>query len=205
MIPVIKQHEPKCFNDRVRIPGQKFLTNNPCPNSKQLQRHNYWSNIKADLCKLYQNICAYTGEWLPVTAATVDHFIPKSIDPQLAYEWDNYRLTTKETNNTKAAKTGLVDPFEVKSGWFVLVFPGCYIRPCMTLNEDDSSKVEYTINILKLNSNERSGKRYGIIQDYINDIISFDFLKRMYPYIGCELERQGLRETIGDYFKSNVG
>jgi hypothetical protein len=200
MIPVTRQQEPEHFNEKVRIPGKRFLESNSHLSSKLLQQHNYWRHIKGDLYRLYQSICAYTGEWLPDTAATVDHFIPKSKAPQLAYEWDNYRLTTDKMNNLKADNIGLVDPFEVKIGWFVLVFPVCDIKPCMTLNEEDSKKVKNTIDILKLNSSEHNDKRYFIIQNYINNIITFDFLKEKYPYIAFEIERQGVRENIGDYF-----
>jgi hypothetical protein len=200
MIPVIRQKEPCDFNEKVRIPGRKFLKCYPSPNSKQLQRHNYWTHIKDDLYRLYQNICAYTGEWFPVTSASVDHFIPKSIEPQLAYEWNNYRLTTDKINNIKSNSIGIIDPFEVKTGWFVLDFPSCYIRPLETLDKNNNEKVQNTINILKLNSYERANKRYDIIYDYIKSNISFDFLKKNYPYIACEIERQGLREDLDSCF-----
>jgi hypothetical protein len=198
MIPVAKQQEPKCFNERVRIPGQQFLNNNPHPKSKEFP--NYWTNIKEDLYRLYKSICAYTGEWFPVTSASVDHFIPKSIEPQLTYEWDNYRLTTDEMNNVKGDKMNLIDPFEVKIGWFVLIFPGCWISPCITLNKDDNRRVQRTIDILKLNSSEQSDKRYNIIQKYIYRHVTFDFLREKYPYIASEIERQGVRENLNDYF-----
>jgi hypothetical protein len=201
MIPVIKQPEPEGFNEKVRIPGKTFLKNNPSPNSRQLQSHNYWKHVKSDLYQLYKNICAYTGEWFPVTSATVDHFFPKSKKPQLAYEWDNYRLTTDKMNHIKADKVDLIDPFDVRIGWFVLELPGCVIKPCTTLNENDSNKVSYTINALELNSSEYVDKRYNIIQEYVNGAIPFDFLKNRYPYIACEIERQGLQENLGDKFK----
>ncbi|MDR1467896.1 MAG: hypothetical protein LBT00_01235 [Spirochaetaceae bacterium] len=202
MIPVVKQEEPKDFNKKVRIPGQRFLQTDPSPSSRQLQRHNYWRYIKEDLYNLYANICAYTGEWIPVTSASVDHFIPKSKEPQLAYEWDNYRLTTGIMNNNKGEQTDIIDPFDVHTGWFVLVLPSCDIKPCTTLDEIDSKRVDRTINILKLNSYDRTNKRYGIIQAYIRNDITFDLLQRKYPYIAFELERQGVRETISDYFKT---
>jgi hypothetical protein len=206
MIPVIKQQEPADFNEKVRIPGQRFLQKNPSPNARQFQRHNYWSHITKDLYRLYQKICAYTGEWFPETSVSVDHFIPKSQGHQLAYEWDNYRLTTGKMNNDKGDKICPIDPFNVQTGWFVLFFPSCFIKPCEELNEINKKRVFDTIGVLRLNSTERTEKRYDIIQDYINNRISFDFLKTYYPYISYELERQGLRENVGDYFKSlNLG
>jgi hypothetical protein len=201
MIPVVKQREPEDFNKKVRMPGQVFLKNNPSPNSVQFQRHNYWKHIREDLYQQYKNICAYTGEWFPWPSASVDHFVPKSIEPQLAYEWDNYRLTTKNMNNIKADKIGIIDPFEVQFGWFVMIFPACAVKSCNNLNERDKKKINDTICILELNSSERIEKRYGIISNYISKDISFDSLRKNYPYIAYELERQGLREKITDLFK----
>jgi hypothetical protein len=160
--------------------------------------------MKGDLYRLYENICAYTGEWLPEPSASVDHFIPTSEEPERAYEWDNYRLTTDKMNNNKGEKTGIVDPFEVQFGWFVLVFPICAIKPGANLTKLDRQKVDKTISVLKLNSGERNEIRYNIIRSYIDDSdISFDSFSKKYPYIACELERQGLqeRERIADYFK----
>jgi hypothetical protein len=200
MIPVAKQREPESFNEKVRLPGQLFLKNNPSPKSAQFPR--YWSKIKGSLYQQYKNICAYTGEWLPEPSVSVDHFIPKSIEPRLAYEWDNYRLTTDKMNNIKGSTTGIADPFEVQFGWFVMILPGCIINSCKSLNELDIKKVDNTISALKLNSDERIEKRYSIITDYVNEGITFDFLKEKYPYIAYELERQGLREKVGDLFIS---
>jgi hypothetical protein len=205
MIPVVKQREPEDFNEKVRIPGRSFLKKNPHPNSEQFQSHNFWRHIKGDLYRRYKNICAYTGEWFPETSASIDHFIPKSKDPEQAYEWDNYRLTTGKINNSKGDALGLIDPFEVQIGWFVMIFPACFIKSCNNLNEAFRKKVDHTINILRLNSNERVEKRCGIISNYISKNISIGFLRKNYPYIACELERQGLREKIANFFKPLPG
>ncbi|MDR1179769.1 MAG: hypothetical protein LBK44_04625 [Spirochaetales bacterium] len=201
MIPVAKQPEPEVFNEKVRMPGQLFLKNNPSPKSIQFRHHNYWRHIKENLYQQYKNICAYTGEWFPEPSSSVDHFIPKSIEPQLAYEWDNYRLTTDIMNSIKGDKTDIADPFEVQFGWFVIILPGCSITPCKNLNELDRKKIDNTITALQLNSYGRITSRYNIISAYINEDITFDFLKEKYPYIAYELERQGSREEVADLFK----
>jgi hypothetical protein len=204
MIPVVKQPEPLKFNEHVRIPGSTFLITNPSPNSKQFHQHNYWRDIKADLYQLYKSVCAYTGEWFPEPAASVDHFIPTSKEPRLAYEWDNYRLTTQKMNNIKGNKTDLIDPFEVQLGWFVLDFPSCYIKSCMEITDIEDKKVRDTINALELNSYERTDTRYNIIQEYINGKMNFDFLRINYPYIAYEIERQNLIEDISNIFKTLI-
>ncbi|MDR1148252.1 MAG: HNH endonuclease [Spirochaetaceae bacterium] len=199
MIPVAKQPEPKSFNEKVRLHGQLFLKNNPSPKSTQFPR--YWSEIKGNLYRQYKNICAYTGEWFPEPSVSVDHFLPKSKEPQLAYEWDNYRLTTKVMNITKGDNTGIVDPFYVQFGWFIMDFPSCLIKSSGNLNEHDRKKVDDSINILKLNSDKQTVNRYDIISCYISDDITFDSFKEKYPYIAYELERQGLHETIAERFR----
>jgi hypothetical protein len=157
--------------------------------------------MKGDLYRLYENICAYTGEWFPELSASVDHFIPTSTNPQLAYEWSNYRLTTNKMNNDKRNKIDIVDPFKVQFGWFVLDFPSCQITPGKNLDKTERLKIGKTINVLKLNSNDRKNNRFAIIQDYINNIFPLDFLRKRYPYIAYELDRQGPKEKIADYFK----
>jgi 5-methylcytosine-specific restriction endonuclease McrA len=105
MIPVVKQPEPDDFNQRVRIPGQEYLKTNPAPKSKEFDHHRYWSRIKPELYQLYRGICAYTGEWFPNTAASVDHFIPKSKKPQLAYELERQNLVEGIGDIFKPLKT----------------------------------------------------------------------------------------------------
>jgi len=201
MIPVRKQPEPPNFQRDVRTPGMAYLARCPHPNSKQFNKHNFWTAIHADLYHFYSGICAYTGAWFSNTETSVDHFIPKSLNPGLAYEWNNYRLTTTKMNNIKSDTTGIVDPFEIQLGWFTLEFPSCLIKPNNILDEIEYNQIYYTICVLRLNSDDTCvGSRVGIIQSYIDGIMPFDFLKEKYPFIAYELERQNLVETIGDLF-----
>jgi hypothetical protein len=204
MIPVKRQNEPENFNNDVRIKGLRFLGRNPHPTSKEFGKHNYWKNINSELYRLYKGICAYTGEWFSGSQSNVsiDHFIPKTIAPRLAYEWDNYRLTTQKINNNKGDIIGLIDPFEVQFGWFILDFPSCLIKPNSDLPITEYEKVKFTIKVLKLNSDDEIVQnRCNIIIYFINGDISFKFLKERYPYIAYELERQDLIDNIQDYFK----
>lgn len=193
MIPVVKQKEPQIFNDEVRIPGLKYLKKNQKPNSKEFSKHDYWRKINPELYRLYNGICAYTGFWFPDTSKSVDHFVPKSKNPKLAYEWDNYRLTTQRMNNTKGDEINLVDPFGVKFGWFILDLDTYLIKPNKILAHSEQEKIAHTIKILRLNRDEdRVENRREIIQRYINREFDFKFIKRKYPYIAYEIERQGL-------------
>jgi hypothetical protein len=193
MIPVKKQKEPQNFNNDVRIPGQKYLQKNPNPKSVEFRKHSYWKKINPELYQVYNGICAYTGMWFPDISSSVDHFLPKSKNPELAYEWDNYRLTTQNMNSTKGDVINLIDPFDVKLGWFVLDLVTCLVKPNETSVDFEQEKIIFTIKTLKLNSDEdRVERRHEIIQWYKDGIFDFEFIKEKYPYIAYEIERQGL-------------
>jgi hypothetical protein len=205
MIPVTKQQEPANFDRDVRKKGMEFLKKNPHPTTKDFKRHNYWKNINAGFYCSYKGICAYTGEWFSNSQSNVsiDHFIPKTTAPTLAYEWDNYRLTTQKMNSNKGDKVGLIDPFEVQLGWFILDFPSCLIKPNPKLSVILREKINFTIEILKLNiDDENVQNRLNIILYYIKGDISFRYLKEKYPYIAYEIERQGLVNDLQIYFKT---
>lgn len=204
MIPVIKQMEPKDFDKNVRKRGQTFLTSCPAPKAEDWKRRNYWKYANKDLYYGYNGVCAYTGEWFPLTTGTisVDHFQPKSLSPHLAYEWDNFRLTTPKTNNNKADYI-IVDPFTVESGWFVLLIPSCLIVSGENLTPSIQATVDFTIEKLKLNLDEDYvQRRLDIILDFISGDISLIFLQRHFPFIANELQRQNIADAnvLSKYF-----
>lgn len=204
MIKVIQQEELVLFEEKVRIPGQAFLMKVPNPTANQWKSHNYWGIINSDFYKCYSGICAYTGMWFSLSSndASVDHFMPKAHYPSLAYEWNNYRLTTIKTNRKKGAKI-IVDPFAIENGWFILDIPSYLVKCSSELSEEQKRLVEYTIEVLELNSDDNMvQERLNIIKDYSQGHIDFDFLQRRYPFIASELSRQNLKENIGDYIKT---
>lgn len=117
----------------------------------------------------------------------------KSKYPQLAYEWDNYRLTTREINTRKGDDDEIADPFEIKHGWFVLGLPDCLIWPGADISPRERRTVQQTIDTLKLNDDDDyPNGRQNIIQSYIDDSLDLDCLRRRYPFIAYELKRQNL-------------
>ena len=205
MIPVALQAEPANFHANVRQPGNAFLSVCPNPVHKDWPKHSYWQRASDDLYRSYGGICAYTGEWFSrtSTSSSVDHFIPKSISPNLAYEWNNFRLTTQKANGNKANHIGIADPFQISSGWFVLNLPSCLIKPGAGLSEANYSMVERTISILKLNDDDEYVQgRCNIILYYINGDISLNYMWAKYPFIAHELTRQNLLEDVKNLFKT---
>lgn len=202
MIHIDQKPEPIHFDAQVRQPGKAFLNRTPFPTNNDWQRHRYWKNCSLDLYNSYNGICAYTGIWFSKTAQTVsvDHFLPKSQYPEKAFEWDNYRLTTQIMNSNKGDRY-IVDPFQIANGDIVLNFPSCLVHPRRDADAAYKSKLDSTITILKLNEEDEVTRRFEIIMEYISGNCSLGYLKRKYPFIASEIERQKLSDTLGNYFK----
>ena len=202
MIHVDLQQEPTNFDVSVRQPGNCFLSICPQPKGREWNRHNYWKNCSDDLYISYCGICAYTGQWFSkaTSVASVDHFYPKCIYPEKAYEWDNYRLTTSVMNSNKGDKL-IVDPFTISAGDFILKFPSCLVTPNINSVPALKNKLKFTIQVLKLNEEAQVSQRYEIVTAYASRHISKQFLQQKYPFIALELERQELYDSIQCLFK----
>jgi uncharacterized protein (TIGR02646 family) len=197
VIPVEEQPEPNDFNEKVRVPGADFLRTNPKPDSWRSKE--YWRRSLEDLHKAYNGICSYCAHWIPCDtgAATVDHFIPKSRAPQLAYEWSNFRLAASKMNSRKRDYQDVLDPFTLEANSFILEFPSLIIKPNPVLNNERKSKASKTIARLKLNTNESSVKaRFHWLMCYCDGEITFEHLEKNAPFIATELIRQGLQLQI---------
>ena len=200
MIPVKEQPEPADFDARVRQPGLQFL--NKAHGSGNVPRlPNFWQRIKNELHGAYGGICAYSCIYL-VGTGSVDHFLPKKANPWLAYEWRNYRLSSDRVNSRKGEQTGILDPFEIRSQWFELVFPACLVVPGKKLPASRIPAAERTIELLKLNDDD------GLVQErcdvvvYLRDgLVQLGFLERRYPFIAYELKRQDLLQGLPALFK----
>ena len=200
MIRVMPAQEPTSFDTNVRRPGRAYLRNNPNPSREQFRTANYWKTCLAELCKSYKDICAYSGIWVP-TNASVDHYIPKSIRPDLAYEWSNYRLALDKINNYKSDRVGVADPFTIEDGWFVLDFDSFYVLPNSELEPEVKRTVQSTIYILRLNRDEAFiNYRFKIVYAYAQGSMSYSHLQEYYPFISRELDRQQLIEVIKTRF-----
>lgn len=198
LIPVIPQPEPGNFAASVRNPGATFLRSlRRPPTIVQFNRNNFWTHALRDLISAYGSICAYSASWIPTaTQASVDHFRPKSKHPNLAYEWSNYRLATKEMNSHKGDATDILDPFALQPGWFVLDMASFHIRPNRGLPTPLMESIQNTITILKLNHDAYVQMRFEIVRDYSKGDVSLRFIQRRYPFIASELVRQNLTTAI---------
>jgi len=199
MYPVKKKPEPDNFDKTVRQRGMKFLKKTPNPSRKEWDTHAYWQQILPQMRKAYNNICAYCAIWISSAhgAESIDHFIPKSQNPELAYEWDNYRYSSLKFNRKKGKKT-VLDPFEIRDNWFVMDFPSLFIHSNKKIADVPvKQKIENTINVFKFNEDEKFLEEcQEYIKYYCIGDITFDYLERKAPFIAYELKRQGLIERI---------
>lgn len=211
MIPVRQKPEPSDFGAKVRTPGLEFLRSlTEAPTRRHWRGHRYWSRALEDLCTAYGNICAYSahrifretsrrnrrGSGRDISRATVDHFVPRHKDHLLAYEWDNLRLCSDKMNGNKDASV-VLDPFQIEYGWFVLNFSTFNIEAGGDLPPGIEVAVKDTIRVLKLNEdNDVVDHRVQVIETYSEGDIPFDHVNKRYPFIGHELERQGLKTSI---------
>jgi hypothetical protein len=195
MIPVQPAPEPPSFDKSVREPGQRLLRQNPEIRTDKLIA--YWRKILPDLWQSYGGICAYCAHWIPsdTGAATVDHFIPKSVRLDLAYEWSNFRLAAARFNSRKRDMT-ICDPFTLLPDSFLLNFKTRLVFPNPTLAQDTQYLLAMTRDCLDLNGELSVGGRSHWIDPYVRGEISLAHLERRAPFIAYELKRQNLAETI---------
>lgn len=212
MIHVHPAPEPLDFEAKVRAPGlsamQEQIGNPPTyprtgPRMEKIADRiedipaaalkPYWRACLGQLRSAYGGICSYLCFYVEeVTgSATVDHFVAKSVDRRLAYEWSNYRFACALMNSYKNAATSCLDPFEVEDDWFELELVGYQLRPAEHLAQEIVTRVRETIRILDLNHPDICDKRASHAMDYETGEISLRHLEKRSPLVARELRRQG--------------
>lgn len=212
MIHVARADPPAEFEDLVARPGQNALyelVNDPraavrrgrkrkpiASSINQIPAHalpDYWTRALPQMCAAYNRICSYLGLLiLPGTGVPeVDHFKPKHKYQQLAYKWDNYRLSCKLANTFKDDHEDVVDPFILEADCFGMnLFSGQVYA--LTADADLRPLLEKTIIRLHLNAEPTFvSLRLRYIDDYFNRDITFRVLQRDAPFVAREIERQG--------------
>ena len=198
LIPIVPASEPGDFDRKVRKPGQAFLRTTPHPIGSEWDDNNYWSRSIADLQTSYNSICAYCGSWTNSSGnhhapsyRSVDHFVPKSVSPTQAYDWDNFRLCRTRLNIRKGNHQDVLDPFTLAPGWFHLSFLTFLVAPDSTLSLKEKNSVLATIDRLQLNiDQDYVNERVGAIREYCLGIATKPQLGKHFPFITTEMDRQ---------------
>lgn len=129
--------------------------------------------------------------------SSVDHFVPITVDKNLAYEWSNYRLSSLRINSYKGESTDVLDPFHILNGWFVLNLANFLVEPNTGLEPQIETAVRNTIEILRLNRDDTLVRlRFKVVREYAKGQVNFDYLTTHYPFIASELDRQNQKEAI---------
>lgn len=197
MIAVQPQPEPPDFEAKVRQKGVAWMrkhgiaTDQPLPRGTHLK--DYWSTCRPDMYEMYGRCCAYLSVYMyNMGEATIDHFTPKSLRPDLAYEWSNYRLACSQMNACKGKSCDVLDPFAVQDGWFHLDLAMGHIYPNPALDTPTRERVQATINRLQLNGESYCDIRAQYYQYFCDEHIDEAFLKKHSPFVWSEANRQEL-------------
>jgi hypothetical protein len=197
MIPITLPAPPAHYQTSVRQPGLTFLAATPNPTPKEWNKHRYWQNIHEDLYKWHRGVCVYSASWTPhprhrrVDHTSIDHFVPKSKNRPLAYEWTNFRMVRSKLNNRKDSFEDVLDPCTLQPGWFRLNFTTFFLEPNATLPARDQRQVVTTIQRLLLNGDPAYvNERARVIYRYSADKMTFADVQRLYPFIAVEMQAQ---------------
>lgn len=198
MIFVERKQEPPDFDQRVRKPGRRFLRNTPKPTHREFSKHSYWRRVVQDLHDAYDSICAYTCHWIARDTGwgSVEHFVSKSAQPALAYEWNNFRLVCGRMNGRKGSHDDVLDPFEIRELTFVIRFPSLQVGVAGGISDELREATVRTVARLGLNDEVCISSRLAYLRSYCNGETSLDYLRRRAPFIHREIVRQGLETKI---------
>jgi uncharacterized protein (TIGR02646 family) len=198
MIPVAAQPEPAAFDAEVRQKGLAHLQEKGLHLNQQLPQKTkiepYWRACLTKLHEAYGGICAYLCIHIErVTGGcSVDHFIAKSGDAGLAYEWSNYRLACSTMNSRKKNYSDVLDPFYLAPDLFRLEFSTGRIYPNPNMDVRAIRIVEQTIERLELDDALCREMRSRRFQEYLEYYFTDEYLKKYSPFIWREANRQGL-------------
>lgn len=198
MIPVAAQPEPAAFDADVRQKGLAHLNNKgfnldqPLPPNADIQP--YWRDCLTDMHQVYGGVCAYIGVFFErgLGGGSVDHFVAKSANAGLVYEWSNYRLACSTMNSRKREYSDVLDPFYLAPDLFRLQLSTGRIYPNPNLAAMAMQVVEKTIARLGLDDPQCRELRVRWYQEYLEYHLPSDYLKRKSPFVWHEADRQGL-------------
>ncbi len=199
MIPVHQQPEPATFDAQVRTPGLAYLAemayalNLPLPPNATIEP--YWRGAcLTDLHRAYGGICAYLCVFVERCSGgmSVDHFVAKSANAGLAYEWSNYRLACSIMNSRKRDYSDVLDPFALAHSLLMLQLSTGHIYPNPKLQVVARRIVEQTIERLGLDDPICREMRARWFQEYLEYQLPSAYLKSKSPFVWYEAKRQGL-------------
>ncbi len=210
MIPVNRAAEPDVVH-RALEKYREWLEEQPfhhadCP----AQRHKIQSSdlkklsrsdsrtVRGHLYDAYGGVCAYLSIRIEKGAGyELDHFLPKSLYPGLAYDWGNFRLACSGINHKKNDAEGIADPCDISQHAFHLNLLTGAIFPSPDEPAESRQLLQRTIDVLGLDSEENRSMRAGRYYEYLSGQVSGQHLAQESPHLWQEVRRQGYLRTEG--------
>lgn len=186
MIPFNKVPKPAKFDAEAGVPGNKWLADNPA-STRRPPAH--WNQFTADLSNGFKGLCGYAA-MLDPTGGTVDHYLSYKNHRNLAFDWDNYRFASGTLNSSKKnADNTVLDPYEVKAGWFEILLPSLQMRVTDAVPAAHRHRAEFTLKRLKLKDGERIIRwRHSWYSLYKDGSVTLDGLRVVAPLIAVAVE-----------------
>lgn len=209
MIHIDPKDEPPEFDTNVRKPGQRLLQElrgdasapkRPGPKRKPVSEiksehlESYWTQCLDNLADAFNQVCAYCCIRIDAITGdrTVDHFVGKVKNPDLAYEWSNYRYSSGTMNSRKERVKGeFCDPFVIQDGWFELNLITMELKPNPTCSGEQAALIQRTINALELDLQPMRDRRSVAYQKFLNDrtLRGWKLMEEDCPLVAREHER----------------
>lgn len=193
MMKLIRSDTPEVLKINSGLWGKEFAqkrTENPkCKFSwKHHESKSIRDVILPILKTMTQNHCSFCDGFPLGTESrdTVEHFRPKSLFPELAYEWENLFLCCDVCQSAKLEKFDelLLKPDEVEYAfyrYFMNNYKTGEILPNPKASETDRLRADKTIALYDLNAEERCQSRLRTARVYqkVNEPLS-DFSYRFF-------------------------
>lgn len=173
------------FDQRVRQRGNKWLAKNA--RAKPSRFPDYWNEFRAEVQAAFSGCCAYQG--FAVNSGQIDHFVAKSINRDLTYEWSNYRWAEPRVNQLKGDQPFL-DPFQAQPGWIEIDPYTMEFRLGIRLPTELHATGESMCRVL--NHPELVRGRTGMFEWLLNDdgTWQIDNARRVFPLLADCIEAE---------------
>lgn len=183
--------EPAEFDALCRQKGAQWLNDHPkaTRNPRNPRPKDFWSQFKPQLADAFRQLCAYGAMYEPV--GTVDHFLSVNADETLSYEWSNFRFASGWINSSKNKSVAVLDPLDVRDGWFEVLLPSLQLVVVPERVPDALRDLaEQTLQRLHLRDDERVLKQRRMwYRMYQERKLTLEGLRECAPLIAAAVEK----------------
>ena len=126
MIRLKKGPKPEVLVERAELWTREYLEALASGDKKKIKakrkRYNH-SQIKEALISETKAKCAYCESSVTAVAhGDIEHITPKSLEPQLTFEWSNLTFSCQICNQNKSNKEDVLDPYDADPAKHIFFF-----------------------------------------------------------------------------------